>query len=182
MEQAEMAGFALEQGTLEAARELVGYPEEPRFAPHPVNDAMVRHYCALVEDPDPYYWDPATAVPHWGEPVSPPAMLMVWLMPLQWAPESGRLAGSRSLAPRVPLPGTSLINVSTDTRYFRPIRPGSQLNVVERLIEVSDEKRTRLGPGHFVTTLATYRDQRGRRIAETRAVLLRYTPNGKETA
>jgi acyl dehydratase len=84
--------------------------------------------------------------------------------------------GSVSLAPNVPLPGTSMINVSTDVRHHRPIEVGTQLSVSFELRDVSEEKRTRLGVGHFVTTVAHYEDEAGRAVASSTAVLFRYTP------
>ena len=39
---------------------------------------------------------------------------------------------------------------------------------------MSPEKQTQLGPGHFVTTLATFRNQAGEIVATNRNVLFRY--------
>lgn len=169
-------GFILPLGSEEDAGALVGVAAPPRYAPHPVNPTMVKHYCALTQDPNPHYWEPETGVPHWGGEVTPPAMTMVWLQALPWTPEGGSIDGTTSLAPNVPLPGTSLINVSTETTFWRPIYRGQHLNAVEELIDVSERKQTRLGVGHFLTTRITYRTQDGHTLATSRNVLLRYTP------
>ena len=48
---------------------------------------MVKQFAALVHDGSAGYWDPEFAEEWWGGTVSPPAMLMTWLMPLEWTPE-----------------------------------------------------------------------------------------------
>jgi hypothetical protein len=50
------------------------------------------------------------------------------------------------------------------------------LTAVEELVSVSPEKRTRLGVGHFVETLETYRRQDGTVVARSRNTLFRFTP------
>ncbi len=169
--------YTLSYGPYEDARAMVGTRTEPRAVDFPVNSAMVRTFCALVEDANPYYWDDSASQSRWGRSVSPPAMLAVWSMPLPWTPDAGAVRGSVSLAPNVPLPGTSMINVSTDVRYHRPIEIGTRLSVSFELSDVSDEKRTRLGAGHFVTTVAHYTDEAGAEVASSTAVLFRYKPS-----
>jgi len=48
--------------------------------------------------------------------------------------------------------------------------------VVEELVSVSPEKKTRLGVGHFVQTLETFRRQDGTVVAKNRNTLFRFTP------
>jgi acyl dehydratase len=173
---AEETGYTLSYGSYEDARAMVGTRMPSRAVDFPVGSAMVRTFCALVEDPNPHYWDDAASEQTWGRRVSPPGMLPVWSMAMPWTPQAGRVQGSVSLAPNVPLPGTSMINVSTDVRHHRPIEVGTQLSVSFELRDVSEEKRTRLGVGHFVTTVAHYEDEAGRAVASSTAVLFRYTP------
>jgi hypothetical protein len=79
------------------------------------------------------------------------------------------------LTAREPLPGDTFVNASNETEYFLPILEGDRLHVVEELVEVSEEKRTALGVGHFVTTKGTYRRQDGAVVAEMTNVLFRFT-------
>jgi acyl dehydratase len=74
----------------------------------------------------------------------------------------------------VPLPADDLINVSTDTRFHAPIRIGSRLTYHDRVLSISDEKRTSLGSGHFVTTESEVCDERGTKLATNRNVMLRF--------
>ena len=77
---------------------------------------------------------------------------------------------------RVPLPGTTFINAANDVEFLQPIIEGDRLTVVEELVSVSPEKQTRLGVGHFVQTLETYRRQDGVVVAKSRNTLFSFTP------
>jgi acyl dehydratase len=167
-------GYALPLGTLEQARAMVGRRTPPRPAPAEVSWARVQQFCALTRDDNPRYWDPAFAQEQWVGLVAPPAMLLGWLMPLEWSPSSP--APEPMLMARVPLPGTSMVNSSNDTTYHLPVRVGDRLTVEEELLSVSDLKSTRLGDGHFVETLAVVRNQDGDVVAEVTNVLFRFTP------
>jgi acyl dehydratase len=100
-------------------------------------------------------------------------MLMTWLMPLEWTPQSSLPVPL--LTARVPLPGTTFVNASNETEYFWPIVEGDHLSVEEELVDVSELKRTALGEGHFVTTRGTYRRQDGAVVAVMTNVLFRFT-------
>lgn len=166
-------GLALRFGPYEEAKRMIGTKTEVRFAEVEVNWPMIKYYCALTEDANPSYWDPDFASRQWGGIVAPPGMLMTWSMPIQWRP--GGVDPAPLLATQVPLPGETLINVSTESEYYRPIRVGEHLNFVEELVDVTKEKKTRLGVGHFITTVTTYRNQRGEVVAKNTNVLFRYT-------
>lgn len=167
-------GFEIKMGTYEDARALVGTSTPVRFGEVPVDMSLIRHFAAMVHDGNASYWDPEFAREQWGDLVAPPAMVMTFVIPLEWTPAGGLPVPL--LTARVPLPGNTLINVENDTEYFLPIRRGDHLNVVETLVEVSPEKRTALGIGHFVTTSTTFRRQDGAIVAEMTNVLFRFSP------
>ena len=171
-------GYEVPSGTYEEAKALVGCTTPVRFGEVEVNEAMIRHYAAMVRDANPSYWDRDFAAEQWGDIVAPPGMLMTWLIPIEWQPAGGRPVPL--LTARVPLPGDTFLNASNDTELIEPIRAGDHLNVVEELVDVSEEKQTALGRGHFVTTLSTYRRQDGRVVARSTNVLFRY--RSEETA
>ena len=79
------------------------------------------------------------------------------------------------LATRVPLPGDTIINISTDSEFFRPMKAGDRLTVEEEVVDITPEKRTRIGIGHFITTQSTFRNQHGELAARNRNVLFRFT-------
>ncbi|MFV1500296.1 FAS1-like dehydratase domain-containing protein [Mycobacterium kansasii] len=153
---------------------MVGATTEPRTAATVVSGARIQLFAAMVRDGNRSYWDTEYARRRWGGLLAPPALLMGWLIPPPWQP-GGRVPAA-SLALRVPLPGTTFVNAANDAEFLRPIVEGDRLTVVEELVSVSPEKRTRLGVGHFVETLETYRRQDGAVVATSRNTLFRFTP------
>jgi acyl dehydratase len=160
-------------GTYEEGLTWVGHQRAVHFAEVPVNAPMVKVFAALVEDGNPGYWDEDFARRRWGGILSPPAMLHVWLMPLQWRPQGAETY--RNLGLEVPLPGNTLINAAVDTTFHHPIRVGDHLNLTERIVSVSPEKHSRVGVGHFVASEATYRNQCGIQVARQTNTLFRYS-------
>lgn len=153
---------------------MVGQRTSPRSAVAPVSWGMIQHFCAMTRDGNPSYWDTDFATAQWGGIVSPPAMLLTWLMPVEWSPASP--SPEPMLPARVPLPGTSMVNGSNDTTYHLPVLVGDRLTVEEELLSVSEPKSTRLGEGHFLETLSVFRRQDGAVVAEVKNTLFRFTP------
>jgi acyl dehydratase len=168
-------GYDIAVGTYEEAVAMIGYTTRVRFGVAPVNVAMARHFAAMVHDANAGFWDEDFAREQWGGSIAPPAMLMTWVMSLEWAP--GGALPVPLLTARVPLPGSTFVNSSNDTEFFHPIRVGDLLNVTEELVDVSAEKRTVLGAGHFVTTCSTFRRQDGVTVARMTNVLFRFEPD-----
>jgi acyl dehydratase len=168
--------YQLAFGTYKDALRMVGAKSEPRTAATPVTGARIQLFAAMVHDGNPSYWDAEFARQRWGGLLAPPALLMGWLIPPPWEPADRPPAASMVL--RVPLPGTTFINATNDVEFLRPIVEGDVLTVVEQLVSVSPEKRTRLGVGHFVETLETYRRQDEVVMATCRNTLFRFTPGG----
>jgi acyl dehydratase len=163
-------------GTYEDALRMVGTRTEPRFAGTAVSGARIQHFAAMVRDPNPSYWDPAFAQRVWGGLVAPPALLTGLLMPPPWVPTGE--PPTASIAVRVPLPGTAIINASNDAEYLMPVLQGDMLSVVEEVASVSPEKTTRLGRGHFIETQETYYRGDGAVVAACTNTLFRFTPEG----
>lgn len=161
-------------GTYEDALRMVGTTSQPRTAGTVVSAARIQLFAAMVHDGNPSYWDAEFATRTWGGLLAPPALLMGWLIPPPWEPTGGpRVA---AIALRVPLPGTTFINAANDAEFVLPIIEGDLLSVVEEVVSVSPEKRTRLGLGHFVETLDTFSRQGGAVVARNRNTLFRFTP------
>jgi len=161
-------------GSFRDASRMVGVRTEPRYAGTVVSAARIQHFASMVHDANPSYWDDQFARRVWGGLVAPPALLMGLLIPPPWLPTGApRVA---SIAIRVPLPGTTFINAANDAEFLTPIREGDRLSVVEEVLSVSPEKRTRLGTGHFVQTCDSYHNQSGALVATNRNTLFRFTP------
>lgn len=161
-------------GTYEDALRMVGMRTAPRYAGSVVSAARIQHFAAMVRDGNPSYWDAEFAQQAWGGLVAPPALLIGLLMPPPWVPTGE--SPTASIAIRVPLPGTAIINASNDTEFLTPILEGDRLSVVEEVASVSPEKKSRLGLGHFVETLETYYRAEETPVATSRNTLFRYTP------
>ena len=170
--------YQLAFGTYEDALRMVGATSEPRTAATAVSGARIQLFAAMVHDGNRSYWDAEYARQRWGGLLAPPALLMGWLIPPPWQPpEQGSarppVAG---MVLRVALPGSTFINAANDVEFLEPIVEGDLLTVVEELVSVTPEKQTRLGVGHFVQTLETYRRQDGTVVARNRNTLFRFTP------
>ncbi len=63
-------------------RALIGKESAPAAAPYAVNEAMARHWCEMVEDANPIYFDEAYARTTWLQSrLAPPTMLFTWGRP-----------------------------------------------------------------------------------------------------
>ncbi len=163
-------------------------------APDPVNQPMIRHFVEAVGDENPVYVD-AGAARSAGLPgvVAPPAMLQAWVMrgfkatqELERARAGGRGRAGVGTAPasaqdevlaRLDAEGfTSVVATNCEQEYFRPLVLGDHLSASSRVESVSDEKKTALGPGRFVTTLTEMFDQAGELVAVMRFRLLKFRP------
>lgn len=166
---------------------LVGRPMgsgEPTVGPDPVNQPMIRHWAAAFEDANPVYTDPAfAATTRFGGIVAPPTMLQTWTMA---TPIITGIA-ERGGAP-VPATGVSPLQVLDDAGFTgtlaanseyeieRYLHPGDEVWSTAEVESVSDEKQTRLGAGHFVTWVTTYRDAAGEVVGRHRFRVFKFRP------
>jgi acyl dehydratase len=159
-------------------KSLIGKESQPRSAPYAVNEAMAHFWCEMVEDPNPIYFDEAYAQRTWlKEPFAPPAMLFTWGMQPVW-PEEDR---HESMISRLQFPGcTATLAVNATQEYLLPLRYGDTLTITNQIASIGEEKTTRLGSGHFVTTLDTFRNQRGEIAGTHSFTLFMYAPVGAE--
>jgi acyl dehydratase len=137
---------------------------------------MIRHWCDAMSDANPVYTDTAFAARSvHGALVAPPAMLNAWTMPGL----PGRRADDGATSPLRLLDQagfTSVIATNSEHEYVRYLRLGDLLHAENELVEVSDEKRTALGVGHFVTSRTTYRTQHGEEVGRMLFRLLKFRP------
>jgi hypothetical protein len=59
---------------------------------------------------------------------------------------------------------------------MQPLRYGDTLTATAQVASVSEEKTTRLGTGHFVTTMDTFRNQHGQVVGTHSFTLFIYAP------
>jgi uncharacterized protein len=172
----------------DALREFVGLEAgPPRQAPDPVNQPMIRHFAEAMGDENPIYVDDEAARAAGRDGVVAPApMLSTWLMLGYRERQNAARAGGTEAAADTPLARllglltaggfTGVVATNDEQTYHRELRPGDQLSMSMVIEDVSPRKQTALGPGHFVTTLRTYRDAGGAVVAEQRFRILRFAP------
>jgi hypothetical protein len=150
----------------------------PRTAPDPVNLPMIRRWCEAMGERNPLYLDEraAAAGRHAGL-VAPPAMLEVWTMgrfsPAGDSPGHGTLLGIE----RLDAAGfTAVVATNLEQEYLRSLRLGDLVTQKVYLEEVSDEKRTALGTGHFLDYRYEFSDQAGLPVGRMRFRILKFRP------
>lgn len=174
-------------GTLRGFTGLSAGPD--RHAPDPVNEPMIRHFAEAMGDENPIYTDDEAARAAGRDGiVAPPPMISVWLM----AGYKGHMAAREGARPDTPFDRllglfddagfSGVVATNDEQTYHRELRPGDRLSMSAVIEDVSPCKQTGLGPGHFITTLRTFRDARGEIVADQRFRILRFRPNGAEPA
>jgi acyl dehydratase len=150
----------------EALASKVGLPigRGVSVAPDPVNQPMIRHWTAAFSDHDPVYVDPEIAArSRFGQVVAPPFMLQTWTMPTPVL-EGIRERGGSPVASDGPGPlavldeagFTATLATNSEYEIERYVHLGEVVSARTVLESVSERKRTRLGPGYFITWLTTY--------------------------
>jgi uncharacterized OB-fold protein/acyl dehydratase len=173
---------------LERLRAILGVRlGDPVVARDPVNLPMIRHWCDAIDDRNPVYTDPELAARSLhGGIVAPPTMLQAWTMPGLVPPEvrEARLsAGTLSVLKLLDEAGfTSVVATNCTQEYPRYLRPGDLLSGETVIEDVSEEKQTALGAGHFITQRTLYRDQRGELVGSMRFRLLKFRPAARASA
>jgi acyl dehydratase len=169
--------MATDEKTLLAdLRAMIGAASAPDVARDPVNPAMIRHWCDAMSDANPVYTDPAYAASSLhGGLVAPPAMLDAWTMPGL----RGRRRGDTGKSPLPALDAagfTSVVATNSEHEYLRYLRTGDLLHGYNELLDVSEEKQTALGRGHFVTSRTSYRTQAGEEVGRRLFRILKFRP------
>jgi len=173
-------------------RSGIGIVGPAQQAPDPVNIHMIRHWCEAMGEGNPNYLDAdfAEAGPHQGI-VAPPAMLNAWTMPgLRIKHEE---MGNPPL-PKDPAAQTStesygttmnlldeagyigVVATNSEHVYSRYLRLDERIQGSQKLVDVSEEKQTALGIGHFVTTETEYQTTDGEHIGSMFFRILKFKP------
>jgi len=161
--------------------QLKAYEGRPVGPPNPgpdaVNQAMIRHWCEAVGDDLPVYVDPeAAAASIHGEVVAPPTMLQAWIM----RGLHGRAAAGNAQDELMRLLDsagfTSVVATNCEQSYTRYLRLGDRVSVQSKIESVSEEKKTALGVGHFVTSRLTYTDGAGEVVGTMLFRILKFRP------
>ena len=155
--------------------------------PDAVNQPMIRHWAAAFEDHNPVYTDPdAAAASRFGAIVAPPLMLQTWTMA---TPQITGIAerGGSPMKSEGPSPISALdeagfvatLASNSEFEFERYLHLGDVVSAETVIESISDEKQTRLGPGHFLTWVTTYRDGEGKVVGRQLFRILKFKPGGQ---
>ena len=160
-----------------------GGSAKPSVAPDPVNQPMIRHWAHALDDMNPVYLDPEfAAASRFGGIVSSPVMLQTWTMPapkLEGIGDRGGAPIESTTNPTAFLDEagyTSTVATNSEFEIERYPRLGDVVSATAVYESVSDEKKTALGTGFFLTWLTTYVDQNGEVLGRQRFRVLRFRP------
>jgi len=178
---------AAKSAFLRELKAFEGREIDAQVAPDAVNPAMIRHWVEAMGDSNPVYVDPAAAADSvFGGIVAPSAMLQVWPMPglktLERTPDATD-AQSQLLNLLDAQGFSSVVATNSDQEYHRPLRPGDHVTTRSVIDDVSEEKATGLGIGHFVTTRIDYLTTEGELVGRQLWRLLKFRPGtGRQVA
>lgn len=166
-------------------RAMIGKPiGNPSVAPDPVNQPMIRHWAAAMEDHNPVYTDPkSAAASRFGGIVAPPMMLQTWTMPTAKISGIAARGGAPVEFTANPLDGLdaagyiATLATNSEVEVFRYLRLGEVITSTMAIESVSDEKQTRVGRGYFITWLTTYRDESGEVVGRQTFRILKFIPD-----
>ena len=122
------------------------------------------------------------ATSEYGGVVAPPAMLEVWTMGrfrADGSTDTGQLLGMELLNAAG---FTAVVATNLEQEYLRYLRPGDLITQRVFLEDVSDEKRTALGAGHFLDYRYEFSDQRGELVGRMRFRILKFRPTKQAAA
>jgi uncharacterized OB-fold protein/acyl dehydratase len=164
-----------------ALREFVGQQGPEHVARHPITVAAIADWCDAIGDTNPSYGDEifASRSVHGGL-VAPPATLDIWDragLPAQSAAgRSGDDPRSQVLRLLEANGFVGVVAVNSELEIARYLRPGERIRNVQSLEDVSDEKQTALGIGHFVTTRHRYTTDAGEHVGDLLFRILKFKP------
>ncbi|HET8992414.1 MAG TPA: OB-fold domain-containing protein [Rhodococcus sp. (in: high G+C Gram-positive bacteria)] len=131
------------------------------WAPDEVNIPMIRHWIETMGDTNPIYLDDGAARATGRDGVVAPALMaQVWTMRTfadKMANNDPSQVWTDLIATLDSAGFTSVVATDSDFEFFVELRPGDRVSLTEVIEDISEEKKTGLGVGHFVTTLKTYR-------------------------
>ncbi len=148
-----------------------------------MNTAAIADWCDAMGDDNPVFTDPVLAASSiHGGIVAPAVTLDMW--------DRGGLKQTRSTddpqaqtIKTLEARGyTSVVAVNSELEITRQLRPGDVLEKVLSLEDVSEEKATGLGVGHFVTTRQRYTTAEGEHVGDVLFRILKFKPGTGRSA
>ncbi|MGI8553334.1 MAG: FAS1-like dehydratase domain-containing protein [Dehalococcoidia bacterium] len=166
-------------------REYIGRESEPMTAWDLVDASAVRRFTQAIMDPDPSYWDEASAEhSRYGGTVAPPLYPSFAFRREPGSPdpldrfgedrEYDGLGGGTGAAglPVVPLPLPRLLNGGVEAEFFQLARVGDRITARSRYADIY-ERSGRSGTMVLIVTETTYTNQDGVLLLKSRNTIIR---------
>ncbi len=149
----------------------------PTTARDPVNQPMIRRWCDAMGEDNPIYNDADTArAEGFDGIVAPPAMMDVWTMP-PYRPDGRTREESMALLKLFDEAGyTGVVATNIEQDYDRYLKLGDVVHSETVVEDISAEKQTGLGAGHFVTIRYEFTDQEGAPVGRMLFRVLKFKP------
>jgi len=160
----------------EELKALVGQEGSRLVAVDEVCKPMIRHWCEAMEDGNPLYTDEEYArKSKYGSIIAPPTMLLTWSMPPLWPPREQPPSPLEQVLEKLDKAGfTQIIITNATQKYHQPLFPGDHVTFTYKVTDVTPEKKTSLGNGHFVTTTFIFTNQKGGLVGTQSLTMLKY--------
>lgn len=157
---------------LSELRSYLGQQLGPVHAWDAINEPMIRHWREALGFAPAHASDSASST-------APATMLPVWLM----AGVSGKLPpgsdarDNRAIMKVLEREGfVGILGTNCEQEYERPLRIGERISSMYEVDSVSELKKTKFGPGYFITFLQTFLDEDGAVVGTMRLRILRFKP------
>lgn len=163
---------------LSRAREYLGKSAvRDTLARDVVNLPMIRRWCEAMGETNPIFTDADAARAHGRDGiVAPPAMLDVWTM-APYRPQGRSADDNMAVLQLFDDAGyTGVVATNVTQEYDRELREGDRIQFKAVVDEVSDEKRTGLGTGHFVTMRYEFSTDQGEPVGRMLFRVLKFKP------
>ena len=170
---------------------LFGKESQPETGVDDVSKEMIRHWCEAMEDGNPLYTDEGYAQKSkHGGIISPPQMVQAWSFGPLWPngqeieyrhpellPKKEKLAPYEMAMRRLDQAGfTAVVVTRTTLEFHRPLFPGDRVTRRIKVADITPEKKTGLGSGHFLTMSFIYTNQKGELICNQSLTVLKFKP------
>ena len=102
-----------------------------------------------------------------------------------WPPKGGTTNYFFTPTPFFPACASYIVGTLASNSEFeidRYLHLGETVTATTVIESISEEKQTRLGPGHFVTWVTTYVDEQNEIVGRQRFRILKFKPGGTATA
>ena len=177
-------------GVQEKIQALYGKESPPIVGVDAVSKEMIRHWCEAMEDDNPLYQDEKYAKKtKYKGIISPPMMVQAWSFGPLW-PDGQEMEWRHPELPweKDKMPhrvGVKLLEnsgfpavIATNTtlEFFNPLFPGDQVTQKITVTDITPEKKTGQGAGHFYTFRFSYYNQKGKLICHQSFTTLYYNP------